>query len=235
MFFSLTFGFLLTGFLIQKNENEAPVVNIIKPQKNESFSWNTPLYYSLQVNDREDGTTEYQEITPQEIFLKAVYVPVPPKQVKEQTLHFSVSEQTTLVQMARANCFSCHQPERKIIGPSWRAISEKYNPTTETVELLTKKVKQGTTGTWSNEKMPSHPDLPESSIRELVKWILQYRQYKQVQFYIGQEGVINTGSNPFPGQNTQLILTAIYTDHGVTGSLTSMKSGSHSIVLPTSK
>src|SRR4051812_30275335 len=54
--------------------NEAPKVVIKKPSGKERFKWDALLSYEIFVSDKEDGSSEYNEIDEKEVFLKIRYL-----------------------------------------------------------------------------------------------------------------------------------------------------------------
>ena len=71
------------------------------------------------------------------------------------------------------NCLSCHAPEKKIIGPSIKAIAEKY-ATADAAKLsqLAKKVREGGVGVWGAIPMSANPQVSADESDTLVKWFV---------------------------------------------------------------
>jgi len=74
--------------------------------------------------------------------------------------------------MKRSNCATCHALEAQRIGPSYREIAARYEPTEENVSILVGKVKNGGSGVWGRQPMPPHPRLSPDEIDPMVRWIL---------------------------------------------------------------
>src|SRR6476469_6121437 len=55
-------------------ENNPPEVRITTPLNYSRFQWNAMVSYTISVSDKEDGTTEYNEIPTGEVLLKVVYL-----------------------------------------------------------------------------------------------------------------------------------------------------------------
>jgi len=51
-------------------ENQLPDVKIIFPANSSKFQWNSILPYKISVKDAEDGSSEYDEIAANEVFLR---------------------------------------------------------------------------------------------------------------------------------------------------------------------
>lgn len=75
--------------------------------------------------------------------------------------------------VARSNaCLGCHTVDRKLVGPSFRQIAEKYKGDPQAVAKLSKKVRDGGSGVWGVIPMPSHPRMKDEEIQTVVKWVL---------------------------------------------------------------
>jgi cytochrome c len=74
--------------------------------------------------------------------------------------------------IAKSDCKTCHNKNRKTVGPSYVAIAEKYVNNPENLALLASKIKHGGSGVWGNVQMTPHPDLPDEDIESMVKYIL---------------------------------------------------------------
>ena len=70
------------------------------------------------------------------------------------------------------NCMACHQVDKKVVGPAFREVAERYRGKPEAVGQLAERLKTGGSGNWGGVPMPPNPDLAESDARALVKWIL---------------------------------------------------------------
>jgi cytochrome c len=75
--------------------------------------------------------------------------------------------------LAAANaCMGCHALDRKVVGPSFRQVAEKYRGDPGALAKLMKKVQQGGSGVWGQLPMPSHPRLSDADAKTLVEWVL---------------------------------------------------------------
>ena len=75
--------------------------------------------------------------------------------------------------LAKQNaCFGCHAVDRKLVGPSFAQIAQRYKNDAAADGKLVRKVKQGGAGVWGQIPMPSHPRLSEADAKVLVDWVL---------------------------------------------------------------
>jgi cytochrome c len=77
-----------------------------------------------------------------------------------------------LTLIGKSNCKTCHNKNRKTVGPSYVDIAKKYDGNENTIKGLVSKVKNGGSGIWGNVAMTAHEDTPESDIRSMVEYIL---------------------------------------------------------------
>ncbi|KPF43594.1 hypothetical protein D621_19235 [beta proteobacterium AAP51] len=73
------------------------------------------------------------------------------------------------------NCLNCHQAERKVVGPSWRAIGQRYAETPNAATALAVKIRVGGRGAWGVVPMPASPTVNEEEARRLAEWVLTHR------------------------------------------------------------
>ena len=74
-----------------------------------------------------------------------------------------------------SGCFACHDKEfkRRIIGPAWGDVAEKYRGKPDAHDILVKWMHTGGTGRWGTAVMPPYsPRVPDNEIEKLVDFIL---------------------------------------------------------------
>ena len=83
----------------------------------------------------------------------------------------------TLAQEALANksgCLACHAVDKKLIGPSYKDVANKYRGDAGAESRLVDKVKKGGSGVWGQVPMPPN-NVSDADARSLVKWILSLK------------------------------------------------------------
>ncbi len=76
-------------------------------------------------------------------------------------------------QIAKANkCFECHSLDKRIIGPTIREITTKYQGQAGAESRLVEKVRKGSVGVWGTTPMQAYPDMPQKDIEAVVRWML---------------------------------------------------------------
>lgn len=69
-------------------------------------------------------------------------------------------------------CMSCHQMERKVIGPAMKDIANKYKGDTKAEAHLTEVIQKGGKGVWGTVPMPPQPMVKPDDAKTLAEWIL---------------------------------------------------------------
>ncbi|MGL5115864.1 MAG: c-type cytochrome [Beijerinckiaceae bacterium] len=73
------------------------------------------------------------------------------------------------------NCVACHSIERKMIGPAYKVMAEKYASDEVALKTLSEKVRKGGGGVWGPMPMPPQANVSEQEAEALVKWILSLK------------------------------------------------------------
>lgn len=69
-------------------------------------------------------------------------------------------------------CMSCHQVDKKVVGPAYKDVAAKYKGDKTAEAKLAEKVKKGGSGVWGPVPMPPNAQVPDADIHTIVKWIL---------------------------------------------------------------
>lgn len=70
-------------------------------------------------------------------------------------------------------CLGCHAVNKKVVGPSFEAVAQKYknNPNAQT--FLKNKIVKGGSGSWGVVPMPANSKLSDVQANLLTSWILR--------------------------------------------------------------
>lgn len=80
--------------------------------------------------------------------------------------------------VAKSDCWSCHKVSETAIGPSYKDVAAKYEPTQANYELLAGKIIKGGTGVWGQVPMNPHPDISTEDAIAMTKYILLLKPKK---------------------------------------------------------
>lgn len=68
-------------------------------------------------------------------------------------------------------CQACHGMDRKIVGPGFNDIAEKYRDQGHAVDYLTGRIQQGGSGVWGAIPMPAQPQVSDEDAAAIAGWI----------------------------------------------------------------
>lgn len=71
------------------------------------------------------------------------------------------------------NCMTCHQLDKKVVGPAYKEVAKKYTAKDEA--MLAEKIIKGGKGNWGAVPMPPNPKVTPEEASKLVKWILSLK------------------------------------------------------------
>jgi cytochrome c len=70
-------------------------------------------------------------------------------------------------------CMACHGIDKKILGPAYKDVAKKYKGNADAVVMLSKKIKDGSTGVWGPIPMPANgAKVNDADIKVLAEWVL---------------------------------------------------------------
>ena len=69
-------------------------------------------------------------------------------------------------------CLSCHQLDKKLVGPAYKDVAAKYKARKDAEAYLTKKIREGSTGVWGPIPMPPNGTVSDAEAKTLAKFVL---------------------------------------------------------------
>jgi len=85
---------------------------------------------------------------------------------------FAADEAAALDIAKKNGCLACHAMDRKVVGPAWKEVGNKYAGDPDAAARLTVKVKKGGKGVWGEIPMPPNATVKDADIRTLVEYVL---------------------------------------------------------------
>ena len=96
---------------------------------------------------------------------------VPAGAVARAAAGTAVADVTTLL---NANgCLACHGIEKKIVGPGYKEVAEKYRGDANAVGKLEASIRNGGMGKWGQIPMPPFTQLKPEELRSLAEFVLK--------------------------------------------------------------
>jgi len=70
------------------------------------------------------------------------------------------------------NCMACHAMDKKLVGPSYQAVAQKYAGDKAAAAKLATKIMKGGAGVWGAIPMPANPQVSADQAEKLAAWVL---------------------------------------------------------------
>ena len=85
----------------------------------------------------------------------------------------AIDDATALHVLKSNHCTSCHQPERKVVGPAFRDIGRRHAGQPDSGRQLAASILGGSSRNWGPVPMPPQPHVNDRDLKIIVDWILQ--------------------------------------------------------------
>jgi len=90
-----------------------------------------------------------------------------------QTAHAVNNDQKAFALAKQNACLGCHALNKKIVGPSFESVAEKYQNDSNAQTFLKNKILKGGAGSWGVVPMPANTKLSDADVSLLTNWILR--------------------------------------------------------------
>jgi cytochrome c len=200
--------------------NEPPSVDIDLAGSNRSFFFpGIPVRYAVSVTDREDGSLRSGTIPARRVSVTAQYLKEGlPSGGAATALRSSDNAHATGRRLIEGNdCLSCHQLNRKSIGPAYVDVAWKYHDDSTATARLIRKIREGGTGVWGKVMMPAHPALTDKQASAMLAYILSLADRKTSAPSLPDRGAYVPPAGSGDAPKGVLELRAAYTDRGANG------------------
>ena len=87
--------------------------------------------------------------------------------------HANVEDEKAFAIAKQNACLGCHAINKKIVGPSFQAVAEKYKSDPSAQTFLKNKIVKGGAGSWGVVPMPANAKLSDADLSALTTWILR--------------------------------------------------------------
>jgi cytochrome c len=191
--------------------NEPPNVDVDLVNSNRSFFFpGVPVGYAARVTDREDGSLRSGSIPASRVSVSAQYL-------KEGLPSSGSTPATGRTLIEGSDCLSCHQWNRKSIGPSYVDVAQKYHGDSRAISRLVRKIREGGSGVWGNVVMAAHPTLTNEQASAMVAYIMTLADSKTSAPSLPVRGTYVPPAGAGDAPKGALLLRAAYTDRGANG------------------
>ena len=90
-----------------------------------------------------------------------------------QYVYASTEDQRAFVVAKQNACLGCHAINKKIVGPSFESVAQKYQADSNAQVFLKNKIAKGGAGSWGVVPMPANAKLSDADLSLLASWILR--------------------------------------------------------------
>ncbi len=200
-----------TDTVLVKAGNSPPEISI-QSQSNKSFYWDNKVFrYTVKATDKEDGSVDPKDV--------AVFYEYRPK---PGTANVPAGQSAALplgyTLIANSDCKACHTIDKISVGPSYRAVAEKYKGQPGSVSTLSKKIISGGGGNWGKEHvMAAHPQISSQDANEMVRYILSLADAPGERTPIGLQGTLRLNEHKEDEPQGVYMISATYQDKGHNG------------------
>jgi cytochrome c len=74
--------------------------------------------------------------------------------------------------LKKNGCTACHDINKKVVGPAYMDVSQKYKGDKSAPAKLAEKVKKGGSGVWGQVPMPPNPQVSDADLTKMIAFIL---------------------------------------------------------------
>ena len=81
-----------------------------------------------------------------------------------------VNRPVPMALLSRSGCTGCHMLDRKLVGPAYNKVIDRYAGQPEALHYLKTKIKLGGSGAWGSTPMPAMP-LDDGTAETIARWL----------------------------------------------------------------
>jgi cytochrome c len=75
----------------------------------------------------------------------------------------------------KQGCLGCHTVDKKLVGPAWKDVANKYRGEAGAEAKLVQKVRTGGKGVWGDIVQPPNTTASDEDLKILVKFVLSLK------------------------------------------------------------
>jgi cytochrome c len=78
--------------------------------------------------------------------------------------------------LKKNGCTACHAVDKKVIGPAYVEVANKYKNDPKAPAYLADKIKKGGSGVWGQIPMPPNTQASDADVKKIVDDILKLKK-----------------------------------------------------------
>jgi cytochrome c len=198
--------------------NEPPAVKFVLPADHGFFDLGQKIAYEVEINDFEDGTSNYAaiddtnaltELDPSavvRVFVQLAPVGLDGTPVGDQ------NAPPGLKLIRQSGCLNCHALQRPLVGPAFVEVAAKYRDQEGAKDKSIERVQKGSTGVWGKVPMLPHSHRTLDEIQSMVDFVYTVQPASDTSSAIGLRNELEV-----PAGSSAIRIEASYTDAGKDG------------------
>src|SRR5699024_2911264 len=75
--------------------------------------------------------------------------------------------------LSKNSCLACHAVDKKVVGPSYQDVADKYKDEDDAAETLAKHIREGSSGVWGQVRSEEHTSELQSRFDLVCRLLLE--------------------------------------------------------------
>jgi cytochrome c len=155
--------------------NAPPVMRFVKPVDGGFFDWGAEVDYEIVVEDAEEGSSkDSPEFMKLRLLLNHFVAATTPGTTEAAYLSGAGKYSAGLSLIQQSDCLNCHAIDRRIIGPSFKEIAQRYASADDqntAIQTSAERIIKGSSKVWGEVPMLPHVQFSQDQAETIVRWI----------------------------------------------------------------
>lgn len=155
--------------------NAPPVVQFASPADGGFFEWGDDVSFEVEVEDAEDGTSrEAPELMRTRLLVNQFVQASAPGTAEAAYLSGAAAGPAGLALIQQGDCLNCHAVERRIVGPAFLEIAQRYAEVDDrqaAVQASAERIIAGSSKVWGEVPMLPHAQFTMEQAALMAQWV----------------------------------------------------------------
>ena len=159
--------------------NDPPSLQFVRPIDGGFFDWDQQLNYQITVSDTEDGDSkDAAETMRSRLLMNQFFETSAPGEAEAAYLAGSGRHAAGLSLIQSSDCLNCHSIDRRIVGPSFTEVAQRYAEAKDATKALVasaERIIKGSSQVWGEVPMLPHAQFTQAQAETMVQWIFSLK------------------------------------------------------------
>jgi len=155
--------------------NAPPAIRFGDPVDGGFFDWGDEIAYQIVVEDKEEGSSSNSpELMKMRLLLNHFIETTAPGTAEAAYLSGAGRNAAGLSLIQQSDCLNCHSVDRKIVGPAFKEIAQRYAEAKDkkvAINASAERIIKGSTKVWGEVPMLPHAQFSSEQASSMVRWI----------------------------------------------------------------